>query len=98
MPSLHHQIFCRRMPSRADTLADSDPFSAQFHRTPLHWAADQGNIEVMKELVAAGAHLDGLDKVPALAQPAAATSSVRLSCTCCYDEIKSSRSFLVLIL
>merc|ERR1712086_133758 len=33
-----------------------------FHRTPLHWAADQGNIEVMKELVAAGAHLDGLDK------------------------------------
>ena len=89
-----HYCFSHYCVSRADILADSDPFSAQFHRTPLHWAADQGNIEVMKELVAAGAHLDGLDKVPALAQPA--TASVRLSCTCCMmrsKELKTSDLF-----
>ena len=35
----------------------------QFKRTPLHWAMDKGNIEVIKSLVAAGAEMEPLDMV-----------------------------------
>lgn len=41
-------------------------FSLQLDRTALHWAAANGNIDVIEKLVEDGADLESKDKVPVL--------------------------------
>lgn len=41
-------------------------FSLQLDRTALHWAAANGNIDVIDKLVEDGADLESKDKVPVL--------------------------------
>lgn len=41
-------------------------FFLQLDRTALHWAAANGNIDVIEKLVEDGADLESKDKVPVL--------------------------------
>lgn len=41
-------------------------FPLQLDRTALHWAAANGNIDVIEKLVEDGADLESKDKVPVL--------------------------------